>query len=102
MNYQRTMEQSSKNYQKDRLKEILTRYRREQDEFDNHPLWVELGTTPHQFFAHIQHVLKKRNINAVVWEQKLKEAKDALQTQVREQRGEYDQVQFKHKQGLRA
>lgn len=85
---------------KDQLQELLDRYQKEQREFENHWLWKELETTPKAFFAHVRASVQKSGIEPHVWQQKLEEAKQVIETRVKE-REEAKTVNFKRLKGLR-
>lgn len=85
----------------DRLDALLRRFEKEQQEFENHWLWQKLGTTPAEFFACVRQSVAKSGIKPEVWQQKLAQAKKALETRVRENRGEYERVNFNNMKGLR-
>lgn len=86
--------------QSDPLQNLLHRFDAEQKEFENHPLWRELGTTPKEFFAKIRGAVEASGIDPRVWQTKLAEAKQAVATRVREAKRDY--VSFKPIMGLKA
>ena len=85
-----------------KIEALLQRYEVEQKEFENHPLWRELGTTPKEFFSKVQDIVKNSGISEKEWQQKLTEAKQALNTRIKEKRGQYEKFNFNHFKGLRA
>lgn len=87
---------------KDALTLLLERCEREQREFQNHWLWQELKTTPQDFFARVKRQVAQSGIDPEVWRQKLSEAKQAIETRVKERAAKYERVNFKHCQGLKA
>jgi len=87
--------------QKDKLELLLERFEKEQEEFENHWLWKQLGTTPQAFFAKVNESIEKSGIDKQVWENKLIEAKKTLQTRLNEKKGQYQRVNFKTLKGLR-
>ncbi len=86
----------------EKINDLLKRYEVEQREFENHPLWRELGTTPKEFFSKVNDIVKRSGISQDEWQQKLTEAKQALSTRLKEKRGEYEKFNFNHFKGLRA
>lgn len=92
---------TNQNNNKDKLELLLERYENEQREFENHWLWQELGTTPKQFFAKVNEYVEKSGIDKKVWEQKLSEAKQTIETRIKEQRGQYKKVNFTNIKGLK-
>lgn len=86
----------------EKIEALLKRYEVEQREFENHPLWQELGTTPKEFFNKVNEVVKKSGISQELWQQKLTEAKQALNTRIKEKRGDYEKFNFNNFKGLRA
>ncbi len=88
-------------HQDERINHLLKEYKKEQEAFENHWLWKELKTTPKDFFAKVNEHVAKSGIDRDLWETKLKEAKKVIETRVREQKGEYNKVNFKNIKGLR-
>lgn len=86
----------------EKIEALLKRYEEEQREFEHHPLWRELGTTPKEFFSKVNDIVKKSGISQEQWQQKLTEAKQALNTRIKEKRGDYEKFNFNHFKGLRA
>lgn len=70
----------------DKLEALLKHYENEQREFENHWLWRELNTTPKDFFSSIHQYIENNQINRSDWEEKLYEAKQVIETRIREQR----------------
>ena len=89
------------NHTDDRIEQVLKQYQKEQKEFENHWLWKELGTTPKDFFAKINEYVAKSGIDKKVWEQKLAEAKVAVETKLREKQGSYKSVNLGALRGIR-
>lgn len=65
---------------------VLDRYEREQREFEDHWLWRELGTTPADFFSAVDAYVEASGIPRSEWDAKVRAAKLALESRVREQR----------------
>lgn len=88
--------------QKDKVQEALDLYEREQREFENHWLWKELNTTPKEFFGRVHEVVKSSGIAEDVWKQKLSEARLALETRLKEKKGQYQKFNLNSFKGLKA
>jgi len=86
---------------KDKLEFLLERYQKEEQEFQNHPLWRQLKTTPQEFFKRVNRYVEESGMDPRVWQQKLTEAKKTIETRMMEQTGQYDKVNFKNIKGLR-
>ena len=86
----------------EKIENLLKRYESEQREFEQHELWRSLNTTPQDFFKKIHDVVKKSGITAEVWQQKLNEAKQALETRLNESRKNYSKFNFNQLQGIKA
>jgi hypothetical protein len=84
-----------------KIEEVLALYEKEQAAFDNHWLWKELNTTPKEFYQQVNEYVKTSGVAEHVWEKKLKEAKQALEIKLKEQRGQYQAVNFKVLKGIR-
>ena len=82
------------NHSDEKIKETLDAYDKEQQEFENHWLWQELQTTPQEFFKSVREYVKQSGIDEHMWQQKLAEAKQALETQVAEQEKNYKRVKL--------
>ena len=85
----------------DKLATLIKRYQKEQYEFENHWMWQKLGTTPKQFFAKVHDYIEKSGVDKDEWQRELKEAKDDLETRMREQRGDYQKLDWKMVRGIR-
>lgn len=90
------------NTTEDKIAKALKQYEADQHEFENHPLWRELGTTPKEFFNKVNEIVKKSGISQEEWQQKLSEAKQALNTRIKEKRGSYEKFNLNQFKGLRA
>jgi hypothetical protein len=88
--------------EKDKLQLLLERYQREQREFENHPLWKQLGTTPKGLSEMTRREVQKRGVSPAEWQVMLVRQMQIIKTQVRERVGEYEPVNFKRYSGLRA
>lgn len=86
----------------DKLDALLVRFEHEQKEFENHWLWRELGTPPKVFFAKIQETIETSGIDKTVWQAKLAEAKQVIETRVKERERTYAPMNYKTLTGLRA
>ncbi|MBU0505920.1 MAG: hypothetical protein ABII18_07670 [bacterium] len=84
-----------------KIEEVLALYEKEQVAFENHWLWQELGTTPKEFFSQVRQYVKESGVAQNVWEEKLQEAKHALEVKLKEQRGQYKAVNYKVLKGIR-
>lgn len=87
--------------EKEKLTALLEQYKKEQAAFENHPLWKDLKLTPKEFFNKVNEYVKNCGIDKEVWEQKLKEAKQALVVRMKEKRADYKSVDFRNFRGLR-
>lgn len=85
----------------EKVVQILKDYHSQQKDFENHPLWKELGVSPQQFFKKVDDYIKSSGIDQRVWQQKLKEAKRVIDTRAKEQVGDYQKIQFNQKRGIR-
>jgi len=83
----------------DKISSCLKKYKTEQKKFENHWLWRELNMSPKEFFEKVKEYVDKSGIDKRIWDQKLKEAKKALQVRMNEKQGEYKKVDFKKYQG---
>lgn len=81
---------------------ILEWYEKEEQAFQNHWLWKELNASPQDIFLRVNESLKKGQVDPVVWQKRLSEAREALQTRVTEQRQRYQKVNLKMMRGIRA
>ena len=86
----------------DKLAMLMTRYEKEQQEFENHWLWRELKTTPREFFAKIDAYVKTSGIDPRLWQEKLAEAKQGVLVRLRERSRQYTPTNFKQHHGLKA
>lgn len=57
---------------------VLKRYQREQRDFETHWLWRELGTTPREFFAHVDRHVQNSGIDRRVWNERVAQAKERI------------------------
>lgn len=85
----------------DKLNQVLKRYHREQKEFENHGLWKQLNTTPKEFFLGIQNYVERSGISKDEWQEKLSEARQILQTRLKEKQSNYQTLDFNKIKGLR-
>lgn len=74
---------------KNQIDNILEKQKQDQDVFENHELWQKLKTTPREFFAELDIRVAESGIPRHVWEQKLTETKQIIETRVRETHGLY-------------
>lgn len=86
----------------DNLQILLNRFDAEQRDFENHPLWRELGTTPQEFFEKVRATVESSGIDPRLWQAKLAEAKQAIETRTKEAWRNYNQPSFNPIIGLRA
>lgn len=68
----------------DPVRDILQKYEKEQREFEKHWLWQKLKTTPKEFFDHVDQVIRDSGIPPQIWQQRLKEARQTIETRIRE------------------
>lgn len=80
---------------------ILKDYHNQQKDFENHPLWRELGVSPKEFFRQVDEYVQKSGIDQRIWKQKLAEAKRVIETRAKEQAGEYKAVNLNQQRGIR-
>lgn len=59
----------------DKIEALLTRYKSDQREFESHPLWRELDTTPTEFFMAVDDFIARNGIPRREWEAKVALAK---------------------------
>lgn len=59
----------------DKIETLLARYKNDQREFESHPLWRELDTTPTEFFMAVDDFIARNNIPRREWEAKVALAK---------------------------
>ena len=76
----------TENLTTDCIDEMLIRHAREQREFERHWLWHELGTTPKEFFAAVDAYVDQSGIDREIWNTKVREAKQNIETRIREQK----------------
>lgn len=91
----------SKETQQEKNQYILELYNKEQKDFESHWIWKELGTTPKEFFEKVDEYVKSSGIEPKVWEEKLKEAKKNIETQINEQNKKYKKVDFNNFSGIK-
>lgn len=91
-----------KNSSDKKIDQILADYEKAQTEFENHPLWRELQTTPKEFFKKVHEIIEKSGIDKQVWQEKLNEAKHNLQIHLREKTRQYQSFNFNHMAGIKA
>ena len=85
----------------DKIDELLRRYKKEQEDFENHWLWKKLKTTPKEFFAQIAKSVEKSGISKTEWQSKLMEMKKTMATRSRERTGKYQAMDFKNARGIK-
>lgn len=90
------------NNESDNLQTLLNRFDREQRDFENHPLWRELDTTPQEFFTKVRSAVENSGIDPRLWQAKLAEARQSIQTRIKETQRDYHPPHFKPIIGLRA
>ena len=76
-------------HQDDNLDDLLKLYRKEQADFNNHPLWQELNTTPQEFFAMVNKTVAESGIPPEVWQEKIRYSRHCLETRIREKHKNY-------------
>lgn len=81
---------------------ILESYEKEEQAFQNHWLWKDLNGSPKEIFHRVNETLKKGQVDPAVWQKRLTEAREALQTRINEQRQRYQKVNLKMMRGIRA
>lgn len=59
----------------DKIEALLARYKNDQREFESHPLWHELDTTPTEFFMAVDDFIARNGIPRKEWEAKVDFAK---------------------------
>lgn len=90
------------NSQESKIDDLLRVYEEEQRQFENHNLWRELQTTPQSFFTHVKEIIKESGIPQAVWQNKVQEAKQALQTRMKEKNNQFEKFNFNHLNGIKA
>lgn len=60
---------------------------RENEAFDNHRLWKQLGVTPAEFFRGVKRHLSRMNIPEVALRKALDSARAVSERMIREERG---------------
>lgn len=93
---------TEKDFNNDKLVNLMRRYEKEQRDFDNHWLWQELKTTPKEFFRKVDDYVKTSGIDIQIWQQKLAAAKQSIMVRVRERDRIYTTMNFKKHTGIKA
>lgn len=80
--------------------EALSLYKKEQEAFENHILWQELGMTPKEFFSSIKKQVDELQIDQRVWQRLYQQVKQENETRFRERHRVYEQTDFNKRKGL--
>lgn len=66
---------------------VLRMLEKENEAFDNHRLWKQLGVTPAEFFRGIKKHLGRMNIPETVLRKGIESARSVSERKIREERG---------------
>ena len=84
----------TKNEIADELEICLAKAKESQREFDNHWLWTSLKMTPKSFFERVRTQVEVLGVDKNLWEQKVREARLAIEIRSREKKGEYQKMDY--------
>lgn len=85
----------------DKAVEALKMYEESEKEFQNHPIWKQLGCKPEDFFGAVKKHVEGLGVSKEKWEEAYSKAKEANRISSIERRKAYAPINLKSFGGIR-